>query len=156
MCNILSFWKNLYSLSLLILKRTKNALMFVWFLIFQHASTSFFPRGATNSEPNHIITGLVKKLLCLVSCVLARQLLVLQNNLFNLSQQYYCQTGQLSCWAHLNRNLKFPNSMVDVEGADNHPHSSVPPSPHPHDLLLAQHSSIHSAAFTRLCFLVMG
>lgn len=57
--------------------------------VVSHISTCkhcIIPWGATNSEPNHTITWLVKKLLCLASCIPARELPIQQNNLYKPTQ----------------------------------------------------------------------
>lgn len=119
------------------------------------------PRGAPNSEPNHTITGLVKKpppLTFMYSLLI--HLTIQQNNLYNLTLQCYRLQWPARPVRYraevVNGNFKFPNSSVDEEGADNHPHSSVPPSPHPQKLTLPRHDSIRSPASIRMCTFVMG
>lgn len=128
--------------------------MFGWLLIFQHASISLFPK-----EPQTLGQTTPSVGLCLVSLFfffffkpVCYQ--ILQND--SSPAPSGVTARQVSHHAEVvSRNFKFPNSSVDVEGADNHPHSSVPPSPHPLDLLLPPHNSLHSTVPTRMCFLMM-
>lgn len=68
------------------------------------------PRGATNSEPNHTITGVVKKLGLVFMYILARQLPILQNSSYNLTQQCCCQTDRSA--GMLRSSMGISNSLV--------------------------------------------
>lgn len=117
--------------------------------VVSHISTAkhfIIPRGATNSDakPHHHWRGGRAPFACSVTSPLSCQ--SCGTTLTTISPSSV--TARQVSW--------HASSLVDVERADNHPHSSVPPSPHPQDLLLPRHTSICSVDGTRMCFLMMG
>lgn len=123
----------------------KTAVMFVWFLIFQHASISLFPKEPQTPSQTTPSLGLWKSS---VWCHVFQS-----DSCRSRGTTLTISPRSVTARQVVNMNFKFPDSSAVVEGAANHPHSSVPPSPHPQDLLLPRHSSIHSAVLTRMCFL---
>lgn len=120
--------------------------MFVRFLIFQHASISLFPEEPQTMSRTTPSQDWEKAALFVFKCYSQTAATPAEE----LVQSPPVVTGyrQLTY-----KNFKFPNSSVDEEGADNHPHSSAPPSPHPQDLSPPQH---HSEVVTRMRFLDVG
>lgn len=103
----------MYSVSLLILERMKAAVIFVRSLILQQAFHYSQRSHKLRAKPHHHWAS--DKILCFLSDILARQLQIQQNNLYNLTRQCY--------WPHwLARQV---NWHTEVVSAFKFPHSSV-------------------------------